>query len=521
MVTLTGRETVTNALLSGTPISVVDPACGTGGFLVFMMRDAIDQVNDLHRRKRINAATRQRIEEQIKRDVFFGADANQGVASAAKMNMIIAGDGHANINAEDSLASGAAVWERSDGIDLVITNPPFGTSESDSLGAVDRDTYEIDTSKGQLLFLQRMLRATKSEGMICTVIDEGALNTDTAADVRRLILEQARLRVVVRLPDETFKPNKINVRSAVLLLEKRATTDPDLADEYPVTYIDLQSLGYDGSGTSIRGFEFERLLDEIEAFTQAVPPRATIGYRWSGFVIGSEQVAKDASVRMDLKYWLPSVVRRVEALIARHVPTLESLNVLPETTRGKSPPADLYVDARDGYARVLKAGSSITSFGEIAHVDEHTDFIERDEYEKSPETSKLQRDDILLASTGTGTLGKAAVYESDEPAVADGHVTIIRVDDAKVLPSYLADYLRAGFGREQIERLYTGSTGLIELAPQQVDEILVDLPEMSEQRAYSAALRKRETVYRTSVGEAESQLAAARKEFANSTAGRR
>lgn len=235
---------------------------------------------------------------------------------------------------------------------------------------------------------------------------------------------------------------------------------------------------------------------------------------------GSEQVAKDATVRMDLKYWLPSVVGRVQALEALRVPTLESLNVLPETTRGKSPSADLYVDARDGFARVLKAGSSITSFGEIAHVDEHTDFIERDEYEKSPEASKLKRGDTLLASTGTGTLGKAAVYESDEPAVADGHVTIIRVDDAEVLPTYLADYLRAGFGREQIERLYTGSTGLIELAPQQVDEILVELPKISQQRAYSAALRKHETDYRANIGQAESQLAAARKAFADSTARR-
>jgi type I restriction enzyme M protein len=519
MVTLAGREAVANALLSSTPIRVVDPACGTGGFLVFMMRDAIAQTDQRYRRKEISAATRVRIQEQIKRDVFFGADANGGVASAAKMNMIIAGDGHANIHADDSLASEAKVWKRADGIDLVITNPPFGTSESDSLGAIDRDVYEIDTSKGQLLFMQRMLREAKPEGMICTVIDEGVLNTDSAADVRRLILEHAKLRAVVRLPEDTFKPNKINVRSAVLLLEKRANTDPDLADKYPVSYIDLESLGYDGSGASIRGFEFERLLDEIDVFTQAEPPQAASGYQWSGFIVGSEQVAADATVRMDLKYWIPSVVSRVQALEALHTPTLESLNVLPETTRGKSPAADLYVDAHDGFARVLKAGSSITSFGEIAAVDEHTDFIERDEYEKSAATSRVKRGDILLASTGTGTLGKAAVYWSDDPAVADGHVTIIRVDENEISPTYLADYLRAGFGREQIERLYTGSTGLIELAPQQVDEVLVELPKKSEQQAYSAALRKSETDYQASVGDAHRKLSVARKAFADATAG--
>jgi type I restriction enzyme M protein len=519
MVALAGRKAVTNALLSGTPVRVVDPACGTGGFLVFMMQDALAQIDERHRKKEINAATRARLHEQVKRQVFHGADANQGVASAAKMNMIIAGDGHANIYAEDSLASGARIWRHADGIDLVITNPPFGTSESDSLGEADRGAYRFDTSRGQLLFIQRMLRETKPEGIICTVIDEGVLNTDTAVELRRLILELAKLRAVVRLPDETFKPNKINVRSAVLLLERRAHPDPDLADRYPIRFIDLESLGYDGAGTAIRGFRFERLQGEVEAFTQAVRPRARSGYHWSGFVVNSRELVADGGLRMDLKYWLPPAVRRVKTLKARGTRDLRSLNRLPATTRGRSPAADLYVDARDGFARVLKAGSSITPYGEIAAVDEHTDFIERDEYETSPETSKVIRGDVLLASTGTGTLGKAAVYESDEPAVADGHVTILRVDRKEVLPRYLADYLRAGFGRVQIERLYTGSTGLIELAPQQVDAILVELPTVPEQRAYSAALRKDEKAYRAGVARAREKLAAGRKAFAETTAG--
>lgn len=518
MVTLAGREAVTNALSSGTPIRVVDPACGTGGFLVFMMRDAIAQIDGRLRKKQINAATRKRLHEQIKRDVFYGADANHGVASAAKMNMIIAGDGHANIHAEDSLASRAAVWKRADGIDLVITNPPFGTSESDSLKEGDRGEYEIETSRGQLLFLQRMLKETKAEGIICTVIDEGVLNTDSATDVRRHILEHAKLKAVVRLPEDTFKPNKINVRSAVLLLEKREHADPDLADKYPIAYVDLESLGYDGAGASIRGFDFERLQDEVEAFLQAEPLQPADGPHWSAFVVNSEAVAADGSVRMDLKYWIPAVVNRVTALRAANTPTLQSLNLLPDTTRGKSPSADLYVDANDGSARVLKAGSSITPFGEIGALDEHTDFIEKDEYEKITDTCKVQRGDVLLASTGTGTLGKAAVYASDEPAVADGHVTIIRVDESQVWPTYLADYLRAGFGREQIERLYTGSTGLIELATQQVDEILVELPEPAEQRVYSADLRSREAAYRANVGQAEQDLEAARRAFADATA---
>ena len=59
------------------------------------------------------------------------------------------------------------------------------------------------------------------------------------------------------------------------------------------------------------------------------------------------------------------------------------------------------------------------------------------------------------------------------PAVANGHVTIIRVNNKKIDPYYLSNYLRVGVGAEQIERLYIGSTGSIELTPEDVERIYI------------------------------------------------
>ncbi|TOE35874.1 hypothetical protein CGJ45_23410, partial [Vibrio parahaemolyticus] len=55
---------------------------------------------------------------------------------------------------------------------------------------------------------------------------------------------------------------------------------------------------------------------------------------------------------------------------------------------------------------------------------------------------------------GDGTLGKACVFDKDFPGIADGHVTIIRLDKKRYNPYYVADYLRLGFGKVQIVRLY-------------------------------------------------------------------
>ena len=159
---------------------------------------------------------------------------------------------------------------------------------------------------------------------------------------------------------------------------------------------------------------------------------------------------------------------------------------------------------------VLKAGTSITKFGMVIEGD---DYIEKDVFDEMAEVH-VMNGDVLVASTGTGTLGKAGVYEFSKPAVADSHVTIIRVNTNQVDPYYLADYLRIGAGAHQIQRLYTSSTGLIELTPEDVDQIIVELPtSIQDQRAASKALRAAEAKFQQGVVDAEATLLDARKNF--------
>ena len=179
---------------------------------------------------------------------------------------------------------------------------------------------------------------------------------------------------------------------------------------------------------------------------------------WAAFTVNISEIYADPSCRLDYKYWDSRVRATLKDLAEKKAPTLASLSV-EEIKRGKSPPLEAYVDEADGYALVVKAGSNISKFGDLVV---RGDYIEKIVYEEMPD-HRLKKGDILLASTGTGTLGKCCVYRLDTPAIADGHVTIIRLDQAVVFPEYVCDYLRLGFGATQVQRLFTGSTGLIEL----------------------------------------------------------
>ncbi|MHB8600799.1 MAG: N-6 DNA methylase [Ktedonobacteraceae bacterium] len=512
MVSLIGREKLLNQLLIGDVPRVFDPACGTGGFLVYMMQDTLRQLEKKYEEQKINGQTKKTIAKRIKGEVFFGSDANVGVASAAKMNMIIAGDGHSNIAAEDSLSAGAKNWNaQTPTCDFILTNPPFGTSESQSLTKESLQQFSIHTSKGQRLFLQKMVLATKAEGEICTVIDEGVLNNDKTGELRKWILQRCRIKAIIRLPEETFKPNKINVRSSLIYMQRYQTDDIDLERNYFISFCEIKSPGYLGSGDNIRGFDFERLLHEVE--TQMLNVRsanARSGYNWQAYDISSSEIYQDTTARLDYKYWTPEVRDRIVELTAKGAGDIKKINTI-RTARGSSPDQELYVDEKDGYALVVKAGN-ISKFGTL--LLDNADYVEKTVYDQM-ELVQLKYGDVLVASTGDGTLGKCCTYRLERPAIADGHVTIIRVNSEEIYPEYLCDYLRLGFGAKQIERLYTGSTGLIELTPDQIDKIIIDSVEgnIEEQKKVSQQLRQAESEYQGSIEKAEKLLESRRKEF--------
>lgn len=86
--------------------------------------------------------------------------------------------------------------------------------------------------------------------------------------------------------------------------------------------------------------------------------------------------------------------------------------------------------------------------------------------------ARVEKGDVLLNGTGVGTLGRAGIYDRDEPAVADNHVTILRLRSS-LNPYFLMLFLNSLPGQGQSERWQTGSSGQIELYPNQIERFLI------------------------------------------------
>ena len=100
----------------------------------------------------------------------------------------------------------------------------------------------------------------------------------------------------------------------------------------------------------------------------------------------------------------------------------------------------------------------------------------------SDDALKIENGDVLVNGTGVGTIGRAAAYLYDEPALPDNHVTILRPRSGSIDPIYLSVFLNTIAGQWQVEKYLRGSSGQIELYPTDIAQFKICLAQDSVQQ---------------------------------------
>lgn len=182
--------------------TVYDPACGTGGFLIQAFRHIKSKVRETRERLKV-----------LKEDTVYGRELT-GTAKIAKMNMIIIGDGHTNIEQMDSLK--VPVKEK---YDVVLTNYPF--SQTTDYSAY----YGLETESANPVFLKHVIDALKDGGRAGVVVPEGMLfdESQQCAKVRRILLKSCDVEAVINLNNYVFRPYT-GQPTSILIFKKGSQT---------------------------------------------------------------------------------------------------------------------------------------------------------------------------------------------------------------------------------------------------------------------------------------------------------
>jgi len=231
---------------------VLDPAAGSGGFLLEAMDNVKKTVEEHHDEREAwehwhNFAMRN----------LYGIEINDQIARVCKMNMIVHDDGHTNIISLDSLQHVNNITShhkgfRKDHFDLILTNPPFGATVKEAeKGEGYLGQFELaakkKNQKTEILFIERCVDFVKpGSGRIAIVLPDGILTNSSLQYVRDFIMEKCQVLAVVSLPQFAFSHFGAGVKSSLVFLRRKA--EGEKLGNYPIFMAIAEHIGYDATG---------------------------------------------------------------------------------------------------------------------------------------------------------------------------------------------------------------------------------------------------------------------------------
>jgi type I restriction enzyme M protein len=262
---------------------IIDPACGSGGFLVEALRHVWRSVEDRGRSLGWPDLEIHSEKQKVAIDKFRGIDKDEFLSKVAKSYMAILGDGRGGVFCENSLER-PDNWHRKTrevvalgSFDVVITNPPFGKKlaienqdilktfelghawDEDNNGQFLKDGI-LDKQPPQILFIERCLDLLRDGGRMGIVLLESIFGMPKYRYVVNYINRRARILAIVTLPEDLFQPFT-HAKTCVVIIEKTPSTEP-----YSIFMCDVKWCGHDSRGNptwKMDAYGKRVLLDEV------------------------------------------------------------------------------------------------------------------------------------------------------------------------------------------------------------------------------------------------------------------
>lgn len=268
---------------------VLDPACGSGGFLVMVLDHVRKQIaaelypdldGPLLAEKFNSLEVNERVKEYAERSIF-GFDFDPDLKKAARMNMVMAGDGHANIFHVNSLAypnwehpaeiekiqtaitksldemddiENRYGYDAREKFDIIFTNPPFGAKVKVEQEVASQYFLSKYSDAPEVLFIEACYNYLKPGGKMGIVLPDGILGNPNTLPVREWILDKYKILASVDLAVEAFLP-QVGVQASLLFLQKKTELErqlaQDSAEDYEVFMAIAEKLGKDRRGNPI------------------------------------------------------------------------------------------------------------------------------------------------------------------------------------------------------------------------------------------------------------------------------
>ena len=413
--------------------TILDPACGTAGFLISAYKHILRSNTDAKGNSTLTPDEKGRLARNFK-----GYDISPDMVRLSLVNLYLHGFTDPHIFEYDTLTSEER-WNEF--ADVILANPPFMSPKG---GIKPHKRFSIQAKRSEVLFVDYMAEHLTPGGRAAIIVPEGIIfQSQTAYKELRKMLVDNFLIAVVSLPAGCFNPYS-GVKTSILILDKTLAKAADT-----IAFFKVENDGY-GLGAQRRAFDkndLPQVQAELAAYLHALRSKAStesiLALTSTAQIVPKEKIAANGDYNL-------SGERYREGAVSSSSFRSVALGEVCELVRGVVFSKE--DEVTDGGVQVLRANNINKdryelNLGDIRRVSPKADFSDE---------KKLRKDDIFicLASGSKDHLGKVAIIKDDTDYYFGGFMGAIRVKPARLHAGYLLKQLTTGhfndFLREQI-----------------------------------------------------------------------
>ena len=266
--------------------TVLDPACGTAGFLISSYKHILKVNVDANGSSKLTPDEKGRIAQNFK-----GYDISPDMVRLSLVNMYLHGFTDPHIYEYDTLTSEDR-WNEF--ADVILANPPFMSPKG---GIKPHNRFSIQAKRSEVLFVDYMAEHLTPTGRAGIIVPEGIIfqNQGAYKDLRKMLIENS-LVAVVSLPAGCFNPYS-GVKTSILILDKSLARQSDT-----LAFFKVENDGF-GLGAQRRAFDkndLPQVKAELAAYLQALRSKQPIGdlLMTCGLIVPKEKIAANGDYNL-------------------------------------------------------------------------------------------------------------------------------------------------------------------------------------------------------------------------------
>jgi len=447
--------------------SVLDPACGTAGFLISAYKHILKE----HKNKPLNPDEKSKLMKNL-----VGYDISPDMVRLSKVNMYLHGFAEPKIYEYDTLSS-EEKWDET--YDVIMANPPFMTPKG---GIRPHKRFSVQANRSEVLFVDYIKEHLRPNSRAGVIVPEGIIFQSGSAykQLRKMLIDDG-LFAVVSLPAGVFNPYA-NVKTSILFFDNSLSKKTD-----KILFVRVLNDGFD-LGAQRRPVDRNDLVrpdNELDAIKVLKGQRVAIetGTKnpWLlensifAYEITKEQISRTGD------YNLSAEVYRVDNIGSKantKWPIVE-IKEVAEFVRGVTfSKKDQLYEESDNTIRVATTKAA----QENGIVEKDLYFIPKSLIKK-PETLIKQGDILISIANSLNLLGRTTfVGRQEKPTAFGAFMGLVRADSSKIIPEYLYRLISSQVAKEYFHVNAKTTTSISNLSTTVILNYKIPLPPLDVQK---------------------------------------